>query len=250
MDIFFADDARQRTPSRPGMGPLVAAGGIHVPGDAVRPLETGLNDLCAEFGFPAHQEFKWSPGRELWMHENLVGEDRKAFLIRALQMAAEQGVKATVVIEDTSRGTATPEAETAEDDVVVLVRVPFEVRLHEIHRFHLPPSPGRFRRGGEAEKIRIDLTLVHEIGVVLNLLGQRHRHRPLHRHFRHGFLVGSPRGSNLRIRPLLRPPRGKQDLPPEEDNSSFEDKLLVSRSSCNWSGFLEKNDEKKEETVG
>jgi hypothetical protein len=45
VDLVFMDDARQ-TPSRPGMGPLVAAGGVYVPGDNVRELEAAIDALC------------------------------------------------------------------------------------------------------------------------------------------------------------------------------------------------------------
>jgi hypothetical protein len=39
MDFIFADDAQQKQASRPGMGSLVAVGGICVPGEAVGKLE-------------------------------------------------------------------------------------------------------------------------------------------------------------------------------------------------------------------
>jgi len=119
MDFFFADDARQRTPSRSGMGPLVAVGGIHVPDQAVGELETAIDNLCDRTGFPPGEEFKWSPGRELWMRDNLVGEDRQAFFIEVLTLAKQYGIKAVVVIEDTGYRTAT-DAPNAEEDVTRL----------------------------------------------------------------------------------------------------------------------------------
>ena len=119
MDFFFADDARQRTPSRPEMGPLVAVGGIHVPDQAVAELESAIDSLCEQTGFPPGEEFKWSPGRELWMRDNLVGEDRQAFFIEVLTLAKQYDLKAVVVIEDAKYETAT-DAPNAEEDVTRL----------------------------------------------------------------------------------------------------------------------------------
>lgn len=113
--LFFADDSRQKTPSRPGMGPLVAAGGLYVPYDRVRRLERELDDLCSTWGFPQSEPFKWSPGPELWMYKHLVGSDRLQFFKEALQLAQQHGSVAAVVVEDSSyeraTGALTPEAD-------------------------------------------------------------------------------------------------------------------------------------------
>lgn len=126
MDLVFADDARQNNPSRLGMGPLVAVGGIHVPSDVVGFLEKQIDSLCVDFGFPSGEKFKWSPGRELWMRDNLVADDREAFFARVLSLIRDHGVVAIVVIEDTSRETATG-AQTPEVDVIRLL-------LERVHR--------------------------------------------------------------------------------------------------------------------
>lgn len=107
MHFFFGDDAKQRTPTRDGMGPIIAAGGILVPGKSVRSLEDELDEACSFAGFPNHDEFKWSPGRELWMHRNLVGRDRAAFFLDVLHRARSHGVRCVVAIADTSRNPAT-----------------------------------------------------------------------------------------------------------------------------------------------
>ncbi len=78
MDFIFADDARQQKPSVPGMGPLVAIGGIHVGADHVGPLERELDELCAATGFPDGEEFKWSTGRQTWMRDHLVDNAKAA----------------------------------------------------------------------------------------------------------------------------------------------------------------------------
>jgi len=119
MDFVLADDAQQKQPSRPGMGPLVAAGGICVPGEAAGKLEREIEALCADYGFPAHEEFKWSPGQNLWMHRDLVEKERQRFFIQVLTLAQDSGARAVVVIEDASCPMAT-DATSPEIDVTRL----------------------------------------------------------------------------------------------------------------------------------
>jgi hypothetical protein len=107
MRFFFGDDSRQSSPTRPKMGPLVAAGGVLVNHDQVRSLEADLNSLCKEAGFPGNEEFKWSPGRELWMRGRLTGNDRRLFFSKVLSLAVEHHAIGIVVIEDTSCRRAT-----------------------------------------------------------------------------------------------------------------------------------------------
>ncbi len=94
-------------------------GGIHIPGECVRALELQLDSLCTEVGFPPRSEFKWSPGRELWMRSNLTGEARTEFFRRGIGLARDAGAEALVVIEDTEHQTAGG-AGTHEEDVVNL----------------------------------------------------------------------------------------------------------------------------------
>jgi hypothetical protein len=100
MDFTFADDAKQEKPTRPGMGPLVAVGGIHVPDAFVSQLERGLGDLAESYGFGPKDRFKWSPRKELWMAKGLVEEKRAQFFDDALKLASELDVRATVVVVD------------------------------------------------------------------------------------------------------------------------------------------------------
>lgn len=148
MDIFFADDARQRAPSRPGMGPLVAVGGIHVQGDAVLPLELQLGELCAGFGFPPREEFKWSPRPGSWMHGELTKEKRQEFLIQALRLAAAKNVSAVVVVEDTHCDSATPERGRHEEDATALMleRVNWRLRRRGTDGIIIADRPGGVRR--------------------------------------------------------------------------------------------------------
>lgn len=122
-DVFFSDDSRQAHPSREGMGPLVAAGFIHVASESVRDLERDLDELCNQYGFPDGPagEFKWSPGRELWMRDNLVDARRAAFFEEALGLAGTAGVQAVIVVEDTQRRPATTTTEHTTDVTVLML---------------------------------------------------------------------------------------------------------------------------------
>jgi hypothetical protein len=117
MDLFAIDDSKQRKPTRDGMGPLVAVGGLHVPGDKVRQLELELDALCGQFGFPPGAEFKWSPDKKMWEHANLQLERREAFHLQALSRAEQAGAKAIVVMEDTKKNRAINDAASPEEDV-------------------------------------------------------------------------------------------------------------------------------------
>jgi hypothetical protein len=127
--LIFADDSTQMHPSRPQMGPLVAIGGVSVPSEAVKELERDIESLCTRHGFPPREEFKWSPGRELWMRENLVGEARVTFLTDVLELVASSGAQATVIVEDANETTATG-APSAQEDVarLFLERVDLDLR--------------------------------------------------------------------------------------------------------------------------
>jgi hypothetical protein len=118
MYFVFADDAKQDRPSRPMMGPLVAAGAILVPGHRLRKLEVLVEKLCESHGFPVDDpvksEFKRSPGRRLWMRDNLVCERRERFSLAICKVLVDAEVKAIVVIEDKQCAVAnTPDVGTA-----------------------------------------------------------------------------------------------------------------------------------------
>lgn len=108
MKIFFLDDSTQNSPTRTGMGRLVAVGGVMVSGDRVGELERAIDDLCInEYGFPSGQEFKWSPSPNHWMHGNLVEDKRKQFFLDIIKLLEDAEVTATVVIADKNHNTAT-----------------------------------------------------------------------------------------------------------------------------------------------
>jgi Protein of unknown function (DUF3800) len=135
LDVFFVDDSTQKKPSRRGMGKLVGVGGIRISGENVRDLERNLEDICAKTGLPPgiEGEFKWSPGKEHWMRDNLKKEDRTDFFKNVLRLARDAGGMAIVVIEDAKRARAT-NAKTPEEDVVRLFLERAHNALESAHR--------------------------------------------------------------------------------------------------------------------
>ena len=107
MYFFFADDARQIHPTRDRMQALVGIGGFSVQADKLRPLEIALETICTDAGFPSGEEFKWSPPKNRWMRENLVGETRLKFFLRVVETLAAHQVVMTLVASDTDCATAT-----------------------------------------------------------------------------------------------------------------------------------------------
>ncbi len=102
MQLWFVDDARQLTPTRQGMGPLCAAGAICVSEANLKSFENALDALCRSTGFPDRQEFKWSPGRELWMRDNLRDQARTEFFQNAVAIAKDHGICGALAIVDTN----------------------------------------------------------------------------------------------------------------------------------------------------
>jgi hypothetical protein len=104
------------------MGPLITAGGILVGADKALSLTNAIDTCCEEAGFPIDQEFKWSPGRELWMRNELKGEKRVAFFESLFAVALAHEVTAIVVIEDTSCQKAiTSSSDHAFDTLILLL---------------------------------------------------------------------------------------------------------------------------------
>jgi hypothetical protein len=97
VDVFVIDDSTASAPSRPGMGPMVGVGGLHVPSASVKRLERALDDLCERTGFPTGEEFKWSPQRGAWMRDGLVEDARREFFRTALALARSVGATTIAV---------------------------------------------------------------------------------------------------------------------------------------------------------
>jgi hypothetical protein len=120
MRFFFADDSKQSSPSRAGMGPLAAIGGVHVGHDHLYALQEDIDHLCKNAGFPDGEPFKWSPGKELWMYDRLKYGTRDDFFRQVLQAGQSRGAKAGVVIEDTTKAMANKNTDRHETDVTLM----------------------------------------------------------------------------------------------------------------------------------
>jgi hypothetical protein len=102
VEVFFLDDSAQKG-ARPGMGTVVAAGGVFVESASLRPLSAAIDAACAEAGVPVTEEVKWSPKKGSWIHEKLHGDARQNCYSSILKAAAEHKVRAAVVCWDTGR---------------------------------------------------------------------------------------------------------------------------------------------------
>lgn len=186
IDFFFADDARQRKPTRAGMGELVAIGGINVPAGSVGEIAQQLDALCASCGFPAGQEFKWSPGRELWMHQNLARNDRLDFFLRVIEILNHHQVVATIIVGDTTFQTATG-AKTHELDAVTLFleRVDHQCERDESFGFVIVDRPSGNRGDEDAflasclETLQFGTKYVKPSFIVHNVLSAPSHHSRL-----------------------------------------------------------------------
>lgn len=129
---MFADDSKQDNPTRPGVGPLVAAAAIMLDADGARSAERSLDALCVDTGFPPGEEFKWSPHRGMWMRDRLLGEDRQAFFFAVAEVLLSHHVLAHIVLKDANRSRATDARLSPEDDVVVMLLERVANRLKEM----------------------------------------------------------------------------------------------------------------------
>lgn len=152
MHIFFVDDSSQTKPSRPKMGRMVAIGGLVVESDYVKILETQIEGICAAHGFPLNEVFKWSPGRELWMHRNLISKKRRDFQIEVLKMLVENGCEAVFVAEDAGCAPAESSSASPEIDVVKLLieRVDWFLSRSSSHGMIICDRPGGNHRTEES----------------------------------------------------------------------------------------------------
>ena len=99
MLILFLDDAAQNNCSRERVGRLVAIGGIAIEASICRKLELAVDELCRKtYGFPLTEPFKWSPNKDHWMRENIIGDRREQFFNDVLKLAAQHGAIGLVAV--------------------------------------------------------------------------------------------------------------------------------------------------------
>jgi hypothetical protein len=132
MDLVFADESSQVRPTRPGMRPLIALGGLLVGEENVQSLNEAIEACCEQAGFPNGSEFKWSPGRELWMWKSLVGPKRRRFFLDVVDALAQAHAQVVVVVEDTVSRPANTGL-SHEEDLVVLFLERVASRLRDRH---------------------------------------------------------------------------------------------------------------------
>ena len=146
MKFLFADDSRQRTPTRQGLGSLISIGGIIIDYNQIYNLENSINELCRNTGFPLREEFKWSPGRELWMHQNLIGNARKVFFEQIISLISQVNSRFLMVVEE-ENCTPTNVGVTNEDDAIILFLERFHLYLNRYNSYGIVivdrPSGGR-----------------------------------------------------------------------------------------------------------
>lgn len=131
MFVFFADDSSRKSVSLPDMGALIGIGGIFVEAGKLKSLSDKINEICSSYQFPPDEPFKWSPGRELWMRNNLKHDRRRDFFLELIEAAENNGAGALVVIEDITRNTAT-NAPNAQIDVTKLFFERVEWKLAKV----------------------------------------------------------------------------------------------------------------------
>lgn len=119
MIFCFADDSQQLEPTRRDMRPVVGVGGVLVEATELGSIQREVDEVCRATGFPDGEEFKWSPGRELWMWKSLHGQERERFFLRLLSMLGEHRAEVVVVVVDRMANTAS-DAETPEADATCL----------------------------------------------------------------------------------------------------------------------------------
>jgi len=103
------------------MGSMVAVGGFSVDADLIRPLEKKIDDICSDFHFPKGEVFKWSPGHEHWMRNNLIKENREKFQKTIISALSYFKCELVFVVEDKSCATACGEDNHELDSIKLLI---------------------------------------------------------------------------------------------------------------------------------
>ena len=75
MQIFFIDDSEQEYLRV--LDPFIGLGGIVIDESKISDCCADLADIRKRHSIPPDEEIKWSPRRNSWIYNNLVGDDRK-----------------------------------------------------------------------------------------------------------------------------------------------------------------------------
>lgn len=104
VDVLFLDDSVQNA-GRPGLGKLIAVGGILVEEDQLEPLRDWVDAIAKAYRIPEGCELKWSPPPENWIHDNLVKANRHNCYATLLDAASKCEARAIVTVFDTGKTT-------------------------------------------------------------------------------------------------------------------------------------------------
>lgn len=121
MHLIFVDDSKQDSPTRPGLGPIVSVGALGIPADHALRAGQALDRVCASHGFPAGEEFKWSPSKGRWMYSNLIGSARLDFWTAVIDELLAHGCYGLIAAEDSARRPATNPSISADLDATCLL---------------------------------------------------------------------------------------------------------------------------------
>ena len=94
--MFYADESGQDHPQTHEIGQLVSAGGIYVPGIQAGKLDREIDQICARYGCPPNEEFKWNPPQNSWMRN--MPRQRSEFYRELLEACVKSSVEINVVI--------------------------------------------------------------------------------------------------------------------------------------------------------
>ncbi len=127
----------------------------------MNPFHQAIDDVCGRFGFPLDEEFKWSPGKELWMRDNLRGDRRTAFYCEVFTVAFAHKVKGIFVMTDSRAVSATGAARAEHDAVAMLLERIQQDTGYASRAQIMADAPG----GGNAQA---DEFITRNLGIIRN----------------------------------------------------------------------------------
>lgn len=129
MQLVFIDDSGTQDPPRQHLGELVSVGAVIFPEESVAPYAQALAAFQSEIGMPSDQEIKWNPPKGSWLAQ-AGREVRSALRRRMLELAAESGVRAAVVVWD--RGALPWEKKVIASEILRYLYERIEIHLDSV----------------------------------------------------------------------------------------------------------------------
>jgi len=175
MDIFFADDSKQRG-LREGMGAILSIGGVFIDEGALRPLAAEIDRIATSYGIPEGTEIKWSPHKTSWIHQKLHGEARTNCYGQILETALGFGARAIVICWDLGRTAAQGEEAFSTCLTYLFERITYDLNNTNRQAIIVADRPGGGREQEETflaeflEKVQKGTTYAVPDRVLLNVL--------------------------------------------------------------------------------